>query len=80
MLTLSNWLSIKKEVAYKLYVQLFKKLTAKKKFICEVIIKLAKDKLTADGLAAQGVMVVSPSTGKGLCSDKVRVFKATPPT
>ena len=37
MLTLNNWLSIKKEFTYKLYVQLFKKRTAKEEFICELL-------------------------------------------
>ena len=57
-LTLSDWLSIKKEVTYKLYVQLFKKITAKEEFICEVITKLARDKRTADSAAGEGVMGV----------------------
>ena len=64
MLILNDCLSMKKEVTYKLYVQLFEKLTAKEELICKVITKLAKDQLTADSAAGEGV------TG---------VFKATPP-
>ena len=67
MLILSDCLSMKKEVTYKLYVQCFKKVTAKEEFICKVITKLAKDKMTADSAAGEGVTGVSSSTGEGLC-------------
>ena len=79
MLTLNDWLSNKNEVGYHLYVQLFKKLTEKEEFICEVITKLAKDKMTADSAAGEDVMGVSSSIGEGLCNEKVRVFNAIPP-
>ena len=79
MLTRNDWLSIKKKVTYKLYVQLFKQLTAKEEFICEFITKLAKDKMTADNAAGEEVMGVSSSTGEGLFIEKIRVFKATSP-
>ena len=48
MLTFSDWLSIKKEAAYKLYVQLLKTLAAKEQFICKAVTKLAKYKTTTD--------------------------------
>ena len=67
-LTFNDWLFIKKEVTYHLYVQLIKKLTAKEEFICEVITILAKDKMTADSAAGEGVMGFSSSFGEGLFS------------
>ena len=79
ILTLNEWVSIKKEVTYKLYVQLFKELTAKEEFICGIVTKIAKDRMTADSAAGEGVMGVSSSTGEGLRSEQVRVFKANPP-
>ena len=35
--------------------------------------------MTADSAAGEGVMGVSSSTGEGLCSEKLKVFKSTPP-
>ena len=60
MKTLNDWLSIKRKLLTN-YLSNY----SKEQFSCEVITKLATDKMTTDSAADEGVMGVSSSAGEG---------------
>ena len=78
MLTLNDWLSIKRKLLTN-YMSNYSKNLLRKKSLSMKLLQSAKDKMTADNAAVEGVMGVSLSNGEGLFSKNVRVFKVTTP-
>ena len=78
LLTLNDWLSIKRKLLTN-YMSNYSKNLLRKKSLSMKLLQSAKDKMIADNAAVEGVMGVSSSNGEGLFSKNVRVFKVTTP-